>query len=234
MVNCASPLRSLVTFDNGDSCVQGTTIGNNISRVRSDTTNGAPFTTSGIDIEVTYRAPEIAGVDVTLGAFFSRTLSYDQQAFVYNGITVAAAYDALGFTNYNRSPGTIPKLRGQAYADLSTGNHNLRVTFNYTGGAADNRGSTVVQTASVTTGCTVANAAATAGCQFVTYGNTVAPFYTFDLSYQLKLPWDMSVTASVYNLFDRDPSRARTEVGYDPGLGNPLGRTFKIGLRKHF
>ena len=169
-VNCASPLRPLITFDNNDACTQGVTIGNNISRIRSDTANGAPLTTSGIDIEVTYKAPEFAGIDATIGAFFSRTLTYDQEAFFYAGNLVSGAYDALGFTNYNRSPGTIPKLRGQAYVDMAAKNHNLRLTFNYIGGATDNRGPAVVQTASVAAGCTVANAAATPGCALNTYG----------------------------------------------------------------
>jgi iron complex outermembrane recepter protein len=234
LVNCASPLRPLITFDNNDTCTQGVTNGNNISRIRSDTANGAPLKTSGIDIEITYKAPEFAGIDATIGAFFSRTLTYDQEAFFYAGNLVSSAYDALGFTNYNRSPGTIPKLRGQAYADLAAKNHNLRITFNYIGGATDNRGPAVLQTASSAVACTVANAATTAGCVLNEYGINVKPFYTFDLSYRLQLPWDMTVSASVYNLLNRDPSPARLELGYDSFVGNPIGRSFKIGVTKHF
>jgi iron complex outermembrane recepter protein len=234
LVNCASPLRPLITFDNNDICTQGVTIGNNISRIRSDTANGAPVTTSGIDFELTYQAPEIAGVEATLGASFSRTLKYDQEAFFYAGNLVSGAYDALGFTNYNRSPGTIPKLRGQAYIDLSAKNHNLRFTFNYIGGATDNRGPAVLQTASVVGGCTVANAPTTAGCVLNSFGLRVKPFYTFDSTYRVELPWDMAVTASVYNIFNRDPSSARLELGYDSFIGNPIGRSFKIGVTKHF
>jgi len=45
---------------------------------------------------------------------------------------------------------------------------------------------------------------------------------------------DLTLTATVFNLFDRDPSAARLEPSYDPFIGNPLGRTFKVGVRKSF
>ena len=41
-VNCGSPLRDLITFGNGNTCVQGVTIGNDIARVRSDMARGRP------------------------------------------------------------------------------------------------------------------------------------------------------------------------------------------------
>jgi iron complex outermembrane receptor protein len=36
----------------------------------------------------------------------------------------------------------------------------------------------------------------------------------------------------VQNLFDQEPGGARLELSYDPFIGNPLGRTFKIGIRQ--
>jgi iron complex outermembrane receptor protein len=42
------------------------------------------------------------------------------------------------------------------------------------------------------------------------------------------------VSASVFNIFDRDPSAARLEASYDPFIGNPYGRTFKVAVRKRF
>ncbi|MBC7168943.1 MAG: TonB-dependent receptor, partial [Phenylobacterium sp.] len=55
-----------------------------------------------------------------------------------------------------------------------------------------------------------------------------------DLTYRVDLPWDTIVTASVFNVFDRDPSAARLELSYDPFIGNPYGRTYKVGFRKRF
>jgi iron complex outermembrane receptor protein len=38
----------------------------------------------------------------------------------------------------------------------------------------------------------------------------------------------------VFNILDEDPSEARLELSYDPFIGNPLGRTYKIGIKKTF
>jgi hypothetical protein len=38
----------------------------------------------------------------------------------------------------------------------------------------------------------------------------------------------------VNNIQDRDPPAAREELGYDPRIGNPLGRTFEVGIKKTF
>jgi outer membrane receptor protein involved in Fe transport len=105
----------------------------------------------------------------------------------------------------------------------------------YVGGATDNRGPTTIQTGS-STNCNVANArAGTAiNCQLTTLGLEVEEFYTFDLTYRLQLAGDMTVTASVFNILDRDPSAARLEPSYDPFIGNPYGRTFKVSVRKKF
>ncbi|HEX7886659.1 MAG TPA: TonB-dependent receptor [Phenylobacterium sp.] len=234
-VNCASPLRSLITFSNNNACVQGVTIGNDIQRVRSDTVNGPKIKVTGIDGSVDYKWADVMGGDVTLGGSFSRLLKYDIGEFQLNGVFVSAAYSALGFTNYNRFPGTVSKLRGAAYAEYARGDHNLRLDLTYVGGATDNRGPTTVQTGA-STNCNVANAQAgtATNCQLTTFGLKVKDFYTFDLTYRVQLAGDTTLTASVFNILDRDPSGARLEAGYDPFIGSPYGRTFKVGARKTF
>ena len=39
---------------------------------------------------------------------------------------------------------------------------------------------------------------------------------------------------TVNNLFDKDPSFARLDLGYDPFTGNPIGRTYKVSATKKF
>jgi outer membrane receptor protein involved in Fe transport len=53
-------------------------------------------------------------------------------------------------------------------------------------------------------------------------------FYLFDLSDTLRL------SASIENIFDRDPPKGQIEYGYDARLGSALGRTFEIGVKKVF
>ena len=55
-----------------------------------------------------------------------------------------------------------------------------------------------------------------------------------DVTWRWTMDEDLTLTATVFNLFDRDPSAARLEPSYDPFIGNPLGRTFKVGVRKSF
>ena len=45
---------------------------------------------------------------------------------------------------------------------------------------------------------------------------------------------DLALTATVANMFDRMPPKAQEELGYDPFMGNPLGRTFEVGIKKSF
>jgi hypothetical protein len=38
----------------------------------------------------------------------------------------------------------------------------------------------------------------------------------------------------VVNITDKDPPAAREELGYDPLIGNPLGRTIEVSVKKTF
>jgi len=233
-VNCASPVRDLIVFNNNNACVQGVTVGNDISRVRSPVTNGPTINTSGIDIDLGYRI-ELGSGTLDLGAQASYILKYKQDAFIYGGATVSPAYSAVGYTNYDRLPGTMPRWRGQFFASYATGPHFLRWTTNYIAGVTDNRGPTTVQTGP-SGNCSVANAQAgtAVNCKLTTLGLKLKPFVTHDLSYQIDLGHGLQMTATVFNLFNTAPSLARLEYSYDPYVGNPLGRTYKIGVRKSF
>ena len=235
LVNCADPLRYLVTFSNNNACVQGVTMGSDISRVRSDLVNGPELKTSGIDATLDYSYPgDVFGGRLSLHGTVSYVLEYEQDAFIVNGVTLTPSYEAVGFANYDRLPGTIPEWRGAFYAEYDNGPHNVRATINHIDGVTDNRGPTVVNTGFSAVPCTVANAASTTGCQLVTFGQEVDAFTTLDLTYRVFLPWDTTLTASILNITDEDPSASRIEYSYDPAIGNVYGRNFKIGLRKKF
>lgn len=239
--NCSSPLLGRVTFDNNNTCTQGVTAGNNIARVRSDTVNGPNVRTMGLDAELDYLWDGLFGGALNLGGVASVVIGYDQAEFVVDGVQIAPAYSAVGFTNYDRLPGTIPRWRGQFFVNYNHGWHNVRLTTNYIDGATDNRGPTTVQTGATgpitaTTACTVANAAAgtAPNCQLTTFGNELKGFVSLDLSYRLSLPFDFVVTTSILNILNQAPPQARLEYSYDPSVGTPHGITFKFGLEKTF
>ena len=43
-----------------------------------------------------------------------------------------------------------------------------------------------------------------------------------------------TVSFSMLNITDRDPSFARLDLNYDPFTGNALGRQWKVGVTKKF
>jgi outer membrane receptor protein involved in Fe transport len=220
-VNCASALRNLITFNNNNTCTQGVTVGNDIQRVRSDTVNGPEIKISGVDANLDFKTDDVFGGSVGAGASISYYLTYDIAEFRFNGALVSPGYAALGFANYDRFPGTVSRWRANAYSEYSNGPHNLRGDLTFIDGVADNRAIIQVQN---TTGA----------AQPVFFGNKVDDFYSLDLTYRFELDEGTSFTASVFNVFDREPSAARLEISYDPFIGNPYGRTYKVGVRKKF
>lgn len=225
-VNCSSSLRGLVTFANGNVCVQGVTVGNDIARVRSDIVNGARIHIQGLDFEVTYLFDNVGGGALELGVNASRTLKWDQEAFTVGGVLVSPAYSAVGFTNYDRFPGTITAWRGRGSVNYNIKNLNLRYEIGYISGATDNRAPIFVQSGAGT---------ASPGARIpITFGQQIGSWVASDFHMTYETPWDMTLSASVINAFDRDPPSARLEISYDPFIGNALGRVFQIGVRKRF
>ena len=233
LADCASPLRDLITFDNNNTCVQGVTTGLNIGRIRSDTTNGPTVNTSGLDVAADYVMDNVWGGRLAFNANASFILEYDQEEFIYRGVRVSNAYDARGYLNYERLPGTVSKLRGSVAAEYNNGPHTLYARLNYIDGVTDDRGPVAVQTGG-TTACTLGNAGTVAGCQLSTAPIDIGSFTTTDLTYLLRLNPTWSFSASVLNLFDRDPPQARTSLTYDPAISSPYGRSFKLGVRMQF
>ncbi|TAL28145.1 MAG: TonB-dependent receptor [Phenylobacterium sp.] len=193
----------------------------NISRVRVQVVNGPKIKTSGIDLLANYDFGEVAGGDVRMGVSATYTLEYKINAFQVAGVQVEAAYDAAGFLNYQLSATSLPEWKGSAFLEYERENHNLRFTLNYIDSYTDQR------TAPFTANNIVTGAP-------VTKGKTIKSTLIAELDYRVELPWDTTVTASIDNLFDRDPSFARLDLNYDPFTGNAMGRTFKVAVRKRF
>ena len=59
-------------------------------------------------------------------------------------------------------------------------------------------------------------------------------FWQHDLNLRVDLPWETTATLGVQNILDTDPPFAQSYYNYDVTNGNPLGRVFKVGLKKSF
>lgn len=217
LANCSNVFADLITFQGG-TCVQGTTTGLDISRVRTDWVNGPGIKVSGIDLTFDFTTDLGPGV-ASFGASASHVLKYDVEDFVLRGVVVQAGFSADGFTNYFRGVQTISKWRGNAYVNYNVSGLNLRYGVKYIDGVTDDR-------------CLVANA-----CTATTFAPTVDAYtqHDFHATYDLPVEFvEAQLQFSIENFTNEDPSAARLEVSYDPFVGNPFGRIFRFGLKTRF
>ncbi|MEW5683409.1 MAG: TonB-dependent receptor [Pseudomonadota bacterium] len=215
--NCGNPtfagLQARFTFQGACSIAT-------ISRVRTQAVNGPKIKTSGIDFLGQYDFGEVLGGELRVGASATHTLEYKIGDFVVEGVTVERAFDAAGFLNYQLIATSLPKWKGSAFAEYSRGAHNLRFTVNYIDGYKDQR--TSILAANPVNGAVQ------------TKGQKISDTVLAEIDYRVELPWRTTMTLSVDNLFDQDPSFARLDLNYDPFTGNTLGRTYKVSVRKRF
>lgn len=222
-VDCSSELVDLITFS-GNTCVQGTTTGLDIARVRTQYVNGPDVTVRGIDLAANYDIDAGFGV-VSIGGNATWNLAYKTDDFEVNGVLVAPAYDAVGFGNYFRDPGTLPEWRANGYVNLATGGLNARYSMNYIDGVFDER-------------CTADPCFAIAGVpEGSNYGRNSGSYmqHDFVVNYTLPIQFaEVQLTAAVLNILDEAPAEAYLPLGYNPFIGNAIGRNFRLGLRTRF
>lgn len=210
--NCAAPLRSRITFDSGNSCVQGVTAGGNILRVRADVINGPRTTTSGLDFDVSYDFGLLGG-ELSLSTNATYILNYTVGATSIEGVTISGRYEAAGFLNDDRGGNSLPRFKSYSRADYTVGRSTIGAAVRFVGRYRDNR--TAIFTAASP------------------LGRTISPTALIDLNYVVRLqPVTLSVT--IDNLLDRDPSFARSAYSYDTFTGDPIGRAIKIGAKVGF
>lgn len=200
------PLLNRITFNNG--CTVGMGAVGTFSTIRTVVGNGPGQTTTGYDLQATYHMPAWNG-DLTLGLEATYLTKLETGATTLDGVTIAPTKDRLGHLNFATVAFAAPKLRANFSANYAMGPHNFRLGVNYVEAVTDERPG-------------------------VQYGENGQDWITADFTYRLMLKNDWTITATVQNIFDRDPPPAQEELGYDPRLGDPLGRTFEIGVKKTF
>lgn len=221
LANCGNVFADLVTFQGG--CVQGVTTGLDISRVRTDWVNGPGAKTSGLDFALDFTTEVGPGL-FSIGGNASHVLKYDFEDFVLRGVVVQPGYSADGFTNYFRDPGTISKWRANGYVNYNFSGLNLRYGIKFIDGVTDDR-------------CVGLAACATTSFGPTEFGRFVESYtqHDFHVTYDLPISAvDAQLQFSVENFTDEDPSAARLEVSYDPFIGNPFGRIFRLGAKVGF
>ncbi|HEY9217132.1 MAG TPA: TonB-dependent receptor [Phenylobacterium sp.] len=200
----------------------------NVARTRVNTINGAQIKTSGIDAAATVRFDDVYGGDLRFGLDMTYVLDYDVGAMRVEGVEVIPANDYAGTSDL--TIGSQPQWRGSVYSEYNNGPHTVRWTIRYIDDMIDTRNGRFGGTNIFALGGS--GAPVTGG--IVSGGAKIDSFLTHDLTYRGQLPWDVTLTAAVINVFDEDPPFARYDLSYDPFTANPLGRYYKIGITKRF
>jgi iron complex outermembrane recepter protein len=202
----AQPLLNRITFNSG--CRVGMSGVGSFSSVSTLYGNGPGQTTSGFDLQTGYDLSVGPG-DLSLDITATRVTKLETGPTQLDGVVVSTADNRLGTLNFATFALSAPKLRANFGANYRLNRNNVRVGVNFVSAVKDER----------------------PGIQ---YGENGADWVTTDVTYRFEYADDLSFTATVANLFDRDPPPAQEEFGYDPWTANPLGRTFEVGIRKSF
>ena len=221
LANCDSPLRNLITFDNNNTCIQGTTTALQMQRIESSVVNGSPVDITGFDASVKYEFGEVFGGELMVGIDATIVDEYDVSGFTFGGARIFEGYDAVGFTNQERFPGTVSKVRAIGHVNYAMNGINARYEVRYVEGIKDDR--------------PIPNVVGADGvARPITFGAKVDDYYVHNLHFNWDAPWETQLSLSIVNIFDEDPPGVRHQLSYDPYIGDPLGRTWEIGLRKTF
>lgn len=200
------PLVRRISF-NG-ACAVGLSGVGGFSSVTTLFGNGPGQTTSGFDIQATYSLPVGPG-DLSLAFNGTKVEELKTGPTSLDGVVISTGDDRLGTLNFATFAQAAPEWRANLSANYNMDRHNIRLGVNYVSAVTDER----------------------AGVQ---YGENGEDWVTVDATYRFELMEDLALTATVANIFDKDPPRAQEELGYDPLMGNPLGRTLEIGVKKSF
>lgn len=209
--NCATVdpafLAAHFQFSN-DACAA-----NNILKVTRSQINGAGLRNDGVDITMDYTFDYVLGGSLVAGISGTWIHKYETESLRIDGVLFEQGFDGVGLLNQGTSLYALPEWRVQGYLDYSFGSQNLRWTANFVDQYRDQRD---------------------LFDDGHPQGQVIDSNIQHNLTYRSELPWQTTLLATIENITDEDPSFARLELNYDPLTGYPLGRTFKIGLRKSF
>jgi iron complex outermembrane recepter protein len=224
----ANPLAGRFAFRDGNSdgvlndtdCTTA-----NITRLDINVINGPDVKTDGIDLSAQFDWDMMGGT-AAVGINATYVLKYDIDPSIVSGNTVQAAFDAAGKLNYQTVAFPLPQIKGNVFVEYSNGPHNIRYQVAYIDDYVDQRTDIFAPS--------LANSQAPNPAAAILGGKTIEDTVFHELHYLVQLPWEISLSASVENLTDEDPSFARLDLSYDPFTSSALGRVYKVGLRKRF
>jgi iron complex outermembrane recepter protein len=218
--NAIPALRARFQFA-GDVCSAA-----NVLRINVQNVNGPATQTSGYDLRLQYDWPELFGGDFTIGLEATYLEEFKRGAFTLNGspdVIFAAPEDRAGKHDLVSQFFSYPQTRANPFLAYNFGLATVRLQTRFTEGTEGAFGTPLQEWVPNESG----------GYTRRNIGKT-DDFIQHDLIVRSELPWDTTLTASVQNVLDEDPSDAPSQYNYDYTNGNPLGRVFEVNLKKRF
>lgn len=188
----------------------------NLQAIYVGSSNSQDYEVSGIDFVANYTMPFLSG-DLNFGLDYNYVLEFVGSGSSVEGVALSSG----GPTNYAGTLGgggfaALPRSKGNLFAEYATGPHNVRLTYHYVEGMED-----------ISSSIFPANATNL-------YGKYMQDWTPVDLTYRLELPAELTLNLGIINLFDRDPPAQRQALAYNTYTASPLGRVFRVGLKKAF
>ena len=221
-------LRARFNFTAG-GCGAGTTANNNnTTRIRTYAVNGPSTDTSGIDVRLQYDFAALLGGRLSIGAEGTYLLDYKRGEFSLKDnptLVIAAPEDRAGLHDLVAQFFSYPQLRANAFASFNLENWTFRWQTRFTEGTE--------AAFSSPTSAWVADPSSSTGYTQALIGKT-DNYWQHDLTVRWSVTDSVTITGSVQNILDEDPSDAPSQYNYDYTNGNPLGRVFEIGAKVKF
>jgi iron complex outermembrane receptor protein len=205
--NCGNP--DFASLEARFTFANGVCGASNLLGVRTNVINGPNVDTSGLDFQASYRFDDVMGAAVTIGGDASYLIEYKRGAVVTReGIAISQPIDRAGKSELLSAFYSYPKWKGNLFVNANFGDQNVRWTTHY------HQGPTNI----------------VSGFPDLQQDDNI----THDLVYQNEMIEGLTLTAGVTNLTDEDPPFTRSQYNYDYTMASPLGRVFKIGIKKTF
>ena len=220
--NCADP--ALAGFIAAHLVFNGP-CGPGVVAVNLQAINGPNVKTDGIDFDVSYEWIEVFGGTLSASALLTHVNKYAVGALQIGTVKIPA-FEAAGSFNSGQIAYPIPQWKGTFMLNYEHGPLNLHYQVRYIESYSDQRAALFTFNPIYVT--------PTNPTGIVSSGQKIKAQILQDVTVVWDAAYDTKVTLAINNIFDQDPSFARTDINYDALTGDPLGRTVKVGLLKKF